>query len=93
MRCVVKNHGFNCLFMYVRSPKYGIFGHWLSEANRFETKNFHTHSDLIHKTFHFKAKFQRSFIILTFDFSGLQIYLRPGKVPFAAVSNMRWLAK
>ena len=26
---------------------------------------------------------------MTFDFSGLQIYLRPGKVPFATVPNIR----
>ena len=27
--------------------------------------------------------------MLIFDFSGLQIYLRPGKVPFATVLNIR----
>ena len=27
--------------------------------------------------------------MLTFDFSGLQIYLRPGNVPFATVPNIR----
>ena len=27
--------------------------------------------------------------MLTFDFSGLQIHLRPGKVPFATVPNIR----
>ena len=49
MRCIVRNHGFNCLFMYVSSPKYEIFGHFLSEVNTFEMKNFHTHTVFIHK--------------------------------------------
>ena len=31
--------------------------------------------------------------MLTFDFSGLQIYLRPGKVPFATVPNIRLARK
>ena len=34
-------------------------------------------------------KFQQNPKMLTFDFSGLQIYLRPGKVPFATVQDIR----
>ena len=73
------------LFMYVTSPKYGIFGHWLSEVNTLETKNFHT--PLV---FNSKANISmKPQNILTFDFCGLQIYLWPGKVPFATVPNIR----
>ena len=80
MRCIVGYHGFNCLFMYVSSPKYGIFRHWC-EVNTLEMKNLHTHFN--------PQNFQRNLKILTFDFSGLQIYLLPGKVPFATVPNKR----
>ena len=34
-------------------------------------------------------EFQRNPKMLTLDFSWLQIYLRPGKVPFATVPNIR----
>ena len=71
------------------SPKYGIFGHWLSEVNTLELKNVHTHLVFIRKLSIPKKIFQRNLKILTHDFGGLQIYLRPGKVPFATVSNIR----
>ena len=29
--------------MYVRSQKFGYFGHWLSDVNTLEMKNFDTH--------------------------------------------------
>ena len=76
------------LRMYVCSQKFGYFGHWLSDANTLEMENFHTHLVFICKTFNSKPKFQRNPKMLTFDFSGLQIYLRPGKVPFATVPNI-----
>ena len=38
-------------------------------------------------------KFQRNPKMMNFDFSGLQIYLRPGKAPFATVPKHVWLAK
>ena len=47
MHRIVRNHGFNCLFMYVSSPKYWIFRHWLSEVNTLEMKNFHIHLGLV----------------------------------------------
>ena len=55
MRRIVRNHGFNCLVMYVRGSKYGIFGHWLSEVNTLEIKNFHTHLVFIFKIFNSEA--------------------------------------
>ena len=72
--------------MYVRSQKFGYFGHWLSDVNTLEMKNFDTHLVFISIT---NQKFQRNPKMLTFDFSRLQIYLRPGKVPFATVPNIR----
>ena len=77
--------------MYEGIPKHGIFGHWLSELNTLEMKNFHTHLVFIRKLSIPKQIFQRNLKILTSDFSKLQIYLRPGKVPFATVYI--WLAK
>ena len=35
-------YGFNCTLMYLSSPIYGIFGHWLSEVNTLEIKKFDT---------------------------------------------------
>ena len=87
--CIVRNHGFNCLFMFVRSPKYGIFGHRLSEVNTFEMKTFHTHLVFICKTFNSKANISMKPQILSFDFSGLRSYLWPGKVLCATVPNIR----
>ena len=40
-----------------------------------------------------KQIFQRNLKVLTFDSNGLQIYLRPGKVPFATVPNIRRLTE
>ena len=68
--------------MYVRGQKFGYFGHWLSDLNTVEMKNFGTHLVFICQ------KFQRNPKMLTFDFSGPQIYLWPGKIPFATVRNM-----
>ena len=62
--------------MYISSPKYGIFGHWLSEVNKPEMKHFHPHLVLSVKLSNKKQIFRRNLKILTFDFSGLQIYLR-----------------
>ena len=72
--------------MYVRSQKFGYFGHWLSDVNTLEMKNFDTHLVFISIP---NKKFQRNPKMQTFDFSGLQIYLRPGKDPFATVPNIR----
>ena len=69
--------------------KFGYFGHWLSDVNTLEMKNFDTHLVFICNTFNYNQKFQRNPKMLTFDFSGLQIYLRPGKVPFATMPNIR----
>ena len=75
--------------MYVRSQKFGYFGHWFPDVNTLEIKNFDTHLVFISKTFNYKPKISTKPKMLTFDFSGLQIYLRPGKVPFATVPNIR----
>ena len=47
----MRNYGFNCTFMYVRSQKFGYFGHWLSDVNTIEMKNFDTHLVFICNTF------------------------------------------
>ena len=89
MRRTVRNQGFNYTFTYVSSPKNRIFGHWLSEVNTLEMKNFDTHLVFISNTFHSQPKIFTNPKMLTIDFSGLQIYLRPGKVLFATVPNIR----
>ena len=66
--------------MYVHSQKLGYFRHWLSDVNTLDMKNFDTHLVFTSIT---NQKFQRNPRMLTFDFSELQIYLRPGKVIFA----------
>ena len=75
--------------MYVHSQKFGYFGHWLSDVNTLEMKNFDTHLVFIAILSITNQKFQRNPKMLNFDFSGLQIYLRPCKVPFATVQNIR----
>ena len=105
MGSIVRHYSFNCI-MYVRSQKFGYMGHWLSDVNTLEMKNFDTHLFFICNT-NYKSnyiyfsyailitnlitnqKFQRNPKMLTFDFSGLQISLRPGKVPFATMQNIR----
>ena len=42
--------------MYVRSQKFGYIGHWLSDKNILEVKNFDTHLVFICKTFNYKPK-------------------------------------
>ena len=42
--------------MYVRSQKFGYFGHWLSDVNTPEMKNFDTHLVFICKTFNSEPK-------------------------------------
>ena len=42
--------------MYVRSLKFGYFGHWLSDVNSLEMKNFDTHLVFISDTFNNKPK-------------------------------------
>ena len=42
--------------MYVRSQKFGYFGHWLSHVNTLEMKNFDTHLAFIRNTFNYKPK-------------------------------------
>ena len=42
--------------MYVRSQKFGYFGHWLSDVNTFEIKNFDTQLVFIYNTFNCKPK-------------------------------------
>ena len=75
--------------MYVRSQKFGYIGHWLSDVNTLEMKNFDTHLFFICNTSNYKPKISTKPKMLTFGFSGLQIYLRPGKVPFATMQNIR----
>ena len=75
--------------MYVRSQKFGYFGHCLSDKNTLEMKHFDTHLVFICNTFNYKPKISTNPKMMTFDFSGLQIYLRPGKVPFATLPNIR----
>ena len=75
--------------MYVHSQKFGYFRHWLSDVNTLEMKNFDTHLVFIAMLSIANQTFQRNPKMLNFDFSGLQIYLRPGKVPFATVQNIR----
>ena len=53
-----------------------------------EVKNFDTQSSYAILSIT-NQKFQRNPKMLNFDFSGLQIYLQPGKVPFATVPNIR----
>ena len=74
--------------MYVRSQIFGYFGHLLSDKNTLEVKNFYTQSSFVILSIT-NENFQRNPKMLTFDFSGLQIYLRPGKVPFATVRLAR----
>ena len=60
--------------MYVSSPKYRIFGHWLFEVCTLETKNFASHFVFICKTFNPKPNIStksRNLEILTFGFSCL----------------------
>ena len=76
-------------WLYVHSQKFGYFRHWLSDKNTLEVKNFDTQSVFICNTLNYKPKFQWNPKMLTFDFSRLQIYLRPGKVSFATVPNIR----
>ena len=77
------------VYMHVRSQKYGHFaGHWLSDINTIEVKNFDIQSSYAVLSIT-NQTFQRNPKMLTFDFSGRQIYLRPGKVPFATVPNIR----
>ena len=54
--CIVRNYGFNCTFIYVRNQKFGYFGHWLSDVNTLEMKNFDKHLVFICKTFNYKPK-------------------------------------
>ena len=42
--------------MYVRSQKLGYFGHWLSDVNTLEMKNFDTQLVFICNTFNYKPK-------------------------------------
>ena len=35
-------HSFKCTFISVRSPRFGTFGHWLSEVNALEIKKLTT---------------------------------------------------
>ena len=44
--------------MYVRSQKFGYFGHWLSDKNTLEVKNFDTQLVFICNTFNYKRKIQ-----------------------------------
>ena len=42
--------------MYVPSQKFGHFGHWLSDVNTLEMKNFDTHLVFTCNTFNDKPK-------------------------------------
>ena len=42
--------------MYVRSQKFRYIGHWLSDVNTLEMKNFDTYSVFIGKTFNSEPK-------------------------------------
>ena len=61
----------------------------VKNKNTLEVKIFNTQLVLIYNTTITNQKFQRNPKILTFDFSRLQIYLRPGKVPFVTMPKIR----
>ena len=67
--------------MYVRSQKFGYFGHCLSDVNTLEMKNFDTHLFFICNTSNY---IQRNQEVTTFDF-----ILQPDKVAFATMPNIR----
>ena len=69
--------------MYVRSQKFGYFGHWLSDKNTLEVKNFDTHLVFICKTLNYKPKISTKPQNADFWFQ------RAGKVPFATLPNIR----
>ena len=46
--------------MYVHSQKFGYFGHWLSDVNTLEMKNFDTHLVFIAILSITNQKFQRT---------------------------------
>ena len=66
-----------------------IFRTLVADKNTLEVKNFDTQLVFICNTFNYKPEMSTRPKMLTFDFSGLQIYLRPRKVPFATVPNIR----
>ena len=43
--------------MYVRSQKFGYIGHWLSDVNTLEMKNFDTHLFFICITYYLLTEF------------------------------------
>ena len=74
------------MYIYVLTrQKFGYFGHWLSDVNTLEMKNFDKYSVFICKLYIANQKFQPNPKILTVDFSGQQINLRSGKVSFATM--------
>ena len=82
--------------MYVSSQNFRalviqIFGHWLSKVNTLEMKDFRTHLVLVLKILNSKGNISTKRQNTDFWFRGLKAYtyLPPGKVPFAAVPNIR----
>ena len=71
--------------MYVRSQKFEYIGHWLSDVNTLEMKNFDTHLFFICNTSNYKPKISMKPKNADFLFQ----HLRPGKVPFATMQNIR----
>ena len=53
---IVRNCGSNCTFPYVRSQKFGYFGHWLSDVNTLAMEKIDTHLVFICSTFNYKPK-------------------------------------
>ena len=80
-------------YLYVHSQKFGYFGHLLSDKNTLEVKYFDTQSSYAILSITKQKISTKTEKKLTFDFSGLQIYLGPGKAPFATVQTYVWPAK
>ena len=59
-------------FVYESNPKYWIFGHRLSKANRLEMKNL---AHIFLYNFKFQTKHLEKKQMLNFDCSGLNIFL------------------
>ena len=82
----MRNYGFNCMYA-VRNSDISDTG--CPIKTQLKWKNFDTQLVFIYNTFNYKPKISTKPQNADFDFSGLQIYLRPGKVPFATVPNIR----
>ena len=79
--CNVRNYGFNCMYA-VRNLDISDTGCPIKHT---WIENFDTQLVFICNTFNYKPKIQRNPRMPTSDFNGLQIYLRPGKVPLSLI--------